>query len=149
MLLQDVIFSRASIFGATTDLVPCAILMICVLQGAEAGALFSLIAALLYYFAGSAPGVYVILFLPLLGSVAAAFRQGYLRKGFAASMLCTGAAMLVYELAVFVVGLFLDLTSPSRLLSFVLTAAFSMVVAPLLYLLAKAISAIGGESWKE
>ena len=43
LLLQDVIFSRVSINGATIDLVPCAVLLVCVLQGAEAGAVFGLI----------------------------------------------------------------------------------------------------------
>ena len=42
LLLQDVIFSRVSIGGATIDLVPAAVLIICVLQGAEAGAVFGL-----------------------------------------------------------------------------------------------------------
>lgn len=148
-VLQDVILTPIRLFGASTDLVPCAIIVICIAEGTEVGSLFALIASLLYLFSGTAPGPYAMVFITLLAVLVSAFRQGYLRKGFAASMLCTGAAMLVYELAVFIVGLFLDLTSPGRLLSFVLTAAFSMVAAPLLYLLAKAISAIGGQSWKE
>ena len=71
-VVQDVICSRLYIFGATTDLIPCALLLICLFQGAQSGGTFTLIAALLYYFSGSAPGVYVILLLPLL-LVGAAF----------------------------------------------------------------------------
>lgn len=148
-VLQDVILTPIRLFGASTDLVPCAIMVICIAEGAEGGSLFALIASLLYLFSGTAPGPYAMVFITLLAIVVSAFRQGYLRKGFAASMLCTGAAMLVYELAVFFVGLFLKLTAPARLMNFVFTAVLSMLAAPLLYLLAKAISAIGGQSWKE
>lgn len=148
-VLQDVILTPIRLFGASTDLVPCAIMIICIAEGTESGSMFALIASLLYLFSGTAPGPYAMVFITLLAVLVSAFRQGYLRKGFTASMLCTGVAMLAYELAVFVVGLFLDLTSPGRLLSFVLTAAFSMLTAPLLYLLTRAISAIGGESWKD
>lgn len=148
-VLQDVILTPIRLFGASTDLVPCAIIVICITEGAESGSVFALVASLLYLFSGTAPGPYAMVFITLLAIVVSAFRQGYLRKGFAASMLCTGAAMLVYELALFVIGLFLKLTSPARFMSFVFTAMFSMLAAPLLYLLAKAISAIGGQSWKE
>lgn len=148
-VLQDVILTPIRILGASTNLVPCAIIVICIAEGVQSGSVFALVASLLYLFSGTAPGPYAMVFITLLAILVSAFRQGYLRKGFAASMLCTGAAMLVYELALFVIGLFLKLTSPARFLSFVLTAMFTMVVAPLLYLLAKAISAIGGQSWKE
>lgn len=148
-VLQDVILTPIRLFGASTDLVPCAIIMICVTEGAQAGCVFALISSLLYLFSGTAPGPYAMVFITLLAILVSAFRQGYLRKGFAAAMLCTGAAMLVYELALFTIGLFLKLTTPGRLLSFIITALFSMVAAPLLYLLAGVISAIGGESWKE
>ena len=37
LLLQDVLFSRISIYGSTVDLVPCALIVICVMQGIESG----------------------------------------------------------------------------------------------------------------
>ena len=37
LVLQDVLFSRISIYGATVDMVPCVLLLICVLQGAAEG----------------------------------------------------------------------------------------------------------------
>ena len=148
-VLQDVILTPIGLFGANTNLVPCAIILICVTEGAEQGSLFALIASLLYLFSGTAPGPYSMVLITLLAIVISAFRQGYLRKGFAASMLCTGIAMLVYELALFAIGLFLNLTIGKQLMHFVLTALLSVLVSPLLYLLTKAISAIGGESWKE
>lgn len=148
-VVQDVILTPIRLFDASTNLVPCAIIMVCITEGAEAGSVFTLIASLLYLFSGTAPGPYAMVFITLLAIVVSAFRQGYLRKGFAASMLCTGAAMLVYELALFTIGLFLDLTGPGHFMRFIFTALLTMIAAPILYLLAKAISAIGGETWKE
>ena len=54
--LQDVIFARVDILGATTDLVPCCIFLICVLEGVDNGCLFSLIAAVIYFFSGTGAG---------------------------------------------------------------------------------------------
>ena len=44
-LLQDVILCHLDVFGATTDLVPCAIFLICMMLGVETGSVFALIAA--------------------------------------------------------------------------------------------------------
>ena len=64
---QDVILCRVRIFGATTDLVPCCILAVCILQGAESGCIFALVGSMLYYFSGSAPGAYCVVLLTALG----------------------------------------------------------------------------------
>lgn len=148
-VLQDVILTHLRLFGASTDLVPCAIFLICVIEGTESGSVFALCASLFYLFSGTAPGAYAMVFITLLAILVSAFRQGYLRKGFAAAMLCTALALVVYEVALFAIGLFLQLTIPSRIIGFVVTAAMSMAAAPVIYLVAKAINAIGGDSWKE
>ena len=57
-LLQDVVLSKVRLFGATTDLVPCAIILICILEEAHKSAVFTLIASCLFLFSGSAPGTY-------------------------------------------------------------------------------------------
>lgn len=146
---QDVFFSRGILFGATTDLIPCAILLICVLQGAESSLVFGLIASTLYLFSGTAPGAHCIVLLTFLGFFSNILRQSYLRKGFSAAMLCTGAALLIYEVAVFVVGLVMGRTYLARVYVFLLTAALSFAAAPALYPLFLTIGKIGGESWKE
>lgn len=148
-VLQDVIFSRVRIFGATTDLLPTALLLICVLQGAECGGGFALTAAVLYFFSGSAPGVYVILLLPLLGMLAAIFRQGYLRKGLSSAVLCGGLAVLLYQAGVFILGVLLGQTMPFRLSVFMTTAGICVLTLPVLYPVMQAIGKIGGEMWKE
>ena len=102
LILQDVVMSRISIYGATTDLVPCAILLITVLADAHAG-----------------------------------------------SMLCAGAAMMLYELAVYATGIFMGLTYWGRIDVFALTGGISLVIMLALYPLVRVIGKIGGETWTE
>lgn len=148
-VLQDVILCRISILGATTDLVPCGIFLICVLEGMESGSVFCLVASLLYLFSGTAPGPYCIVFITFLGVGIAFFRQSFLQKRFSSAMLCTVAAVMVYEPAVFGIGLFLGLTTPGRFGVFFATSILSALAAPVLYPVLKSIGTIGGDSWKE
>lgn len=148
-VLQDVIFCKLDIFGATTDLVPCCIFLICVLEGVDAGSIFCLTASVIYFFSGTAAGPYCIPFMVVPGIILTIFRQSYLQKGFGAAMLCTSVAMFAYELLVFVTGVFLELTYGSRIGVFVLTGVLSLIAVPALYPLCKLIGNIGGEIWKE
>jgi len=148
-ILQDVFLTHLRILGATTDLVPCGIFLICVIEGTHSGSIFSLVASLFYLFSVDGLGPYIIIFITFLAIVVTAFRQGYLRKGFAAALLCVGAAMLIYEFLLFAFALFLQYTTFSRIIGFLLTAAMSIAAAPLIYFPAKAINALGGDAWKE
>ena len=149
LVLQDVLFSRCSLYGATVDLVPCVLLMICVLQGAEGGGVVLLLGALVFWFSGSAPGVYVILLIPVLGTVAAAFRQAYLRKGFRTTLMCTGAAVALYEIISFLAGILLGVTRFGRWWVILLTAGLSVLTLPVIFPFVRGIAKIGGDSWKE
>lgn len=149
LVLQDVIMSRVTIAGATTDLVPMAILLITVISDVYAGSLFAIIASTVYEFTGSAPGPYVVAFITVLGIVAAFFRQSFWRRGFRSHCICAGLALLVYELAVYGTGLFLGLTYFSRIGVFVTTWALSLAVMLALYPLIRKIQKIGGELWRE
>ena len=149
LVLQDVLFSRMSLFGATVDMVPTVLFMICVIHGAEAGAVFMLVGALIYWFSGSAPGVYVILLIPALGTVAAAFRQAYLRKGFRTTLMCTAAALVVYETLSFLASLLLGVTLFSRAYVIVISTVLSLLTLPVVFLLVWGVCKIGGDSWKE
>ena len=149
LLVQDVIMSRVTVFGTTTELVPCFILTVCILQGAESGCVFVLISALIYCFSGSAPGIWCIPVLTVLATVAAIFRQAYLRKGLSTLLLCLTAAMVLYELGNFSIGLFLNYTRADRLGAFFLTALLSVIAVPACYPVLMSIGKIGGETWKE
>ena len=149
LVLQDVLFSRMSLYGATVDMVPVVLLLICVIHGAEGGAAFLLAGALVYWLAGSAPGVYVILLIPLFGTVAAAFRQAYLRKGFRTTMMCTGSALILYEVLSFLAALLLGVARFDRAYVVLISTVLSLLTLPVVFVLVWGICKIGGDSWKE
>ena len=149
LVVQDVIMSQLNFFGATTDLPVCAILLITIIEGTEVGSMFVLIASTLYYFSGTAPGAYSIGLLSALGIAAVMFRQLYWHRSKSSIVLCTGIAIMGYELGLFVVGLFSELTLWSRLDNFVLTGAYSCACLLLLYPMIYKIGLIGGNTWKE
>lgn len=148
-VLQDCILYDMRLFGSTTDLVPCAIIAICVLEGAEAGSSFALTASILFYASGSSAGVYAIPVLTFCALGAAIFRQNYLQKGFAATVLCTGVATVLYEMSSFVVALMLGLTFAGRFPVILVMSGLSTGAISLLYKIFIAIGKIGGDSWKE
>lgn len=148
-LIQDVILCRLNVFGATTDLVPCAIVVICVLLGAEDGGVFALISAALYQFSGSGPGYYVIAVIPILGVLLALVRQTYLRKGAFTNILCGAIAFFLYEMCLLGIGLISELTAAFRSGTFLLTTGMTLLTVPVLYPLFSALERIGGETWKE
>ncbi len=148
-VLQDVLLCRVRILGAATDLVPCGIFLICLAEGMERGSVFVLVASCLYLFSGTGAGVYTIVFLTFLAVFVTFFRQSFLQKGFAATMLCTAVGLIVYQLANFAIGVFLGLTTLSRVGSFCITGLMTMVLAPVIYPVVNAISTVGGEVWKE
>ncbi len=149
LTIQDVIMSRVSIFGATTDLPVVYILLITVIEGVDVGSLFVLFASTIYYFSGSAPGPYCIGLLCAVGIIATLLRQAYLRRTKASIVICAGIALTVYEMGLFVVGIGLGLTRWDRVFSFLITAGYSFGVMVLLYPLVNKIGLIGGTTWKE
>ena len=149
MMIQDVIMSQVTIFGATTDLAVCVILLITVIEGTSVGSLFVLIASTLYFFSGSSPGPYVIGFLTVYGIGACMFRQIYWHRSQGSIVLCAGIALMLYEISVFGAGIFMGLTRWDRIGIFLITGGLSCVVMVPLYNLIHAIGQIGGHTWKE
>ena len=149
LVLQDVLMSQFSIFGATTDLPACGILLITVLEGTEIGSIFVLIASTLYYFSGNAPSAFCIGLMTAFGIGATLFRQMFWHRSKGSIILCSAIALTAYELGLFVVGIGSELTHWGRLPSFVLTAVFSCLVLIPLYSLVHKIGLIGGNTWKE
>lgn len=148
-VLQDVILCRFQLFGATTDLVPCVIILSGILLGAHDSAVFVLLAALGYQASGTAPGYYVVPLIVFLSLLLSLFRESFLRKSFSSVMLCAGVAVLVYEMLLFVIGFLLGSTRPDRWMVFLITGGLSLITLPIMYPIVKAIAKIGGETWKE
>lgn len=148
-LVQDVVMSRIQLLGATTDLVSCGILLICMLQPPEPGGIFALIGSTLYYFSGSAPGPQAIALLTVLALLLNIFRHTLLQPGFGSTFLCAAAGLMVYELIIFATGVFVGHTLITRLGIFAVTGLLSLAAMPILYPIAASIGKIGGESWKD
>lgn len=149
LVTQDVVLSRLTLFGGRMDLTSAVILLICVLEGAESGGVFALCASIFYVFSGSAPGEYVVALITALGILAAIFRQNFLYRNFGPQWLCTCAAVAVYQLLVFGIGLFMTQTLFSRAIVFAMNAVLACLGLLIVYPAARAIHRIGGETWKE
>ena len=148
-VLQDVLLCKWHIFGATTELVPCGIFLICLMEGTETGSVFSLVASMLYLFSGSAAGNYSLVLLTAISFLITLLRQAFLQKGFSAAMVCTFLGLLAYELTVFGIAVFFGQTYMGRIGVAVFTAVLTTLAAPVLYPLLVRICKLGGESWKE
>lgn len=148
-LLQDVVLCNFRPLGAAVELVPCAIILVCLLEGTQSGCVFVLAASLYYWFSGVSLGAFAMVLITVLSILVCMFRQGYMQKGFGAAMLCTAAALLIYQMAMFLLAAILGMTPWARFGGFLLTAGMSMLLAPILYPLLRAIESIGGELWKE
>jgi len=149
LLLQDVLMSRLAVMGATTDLVPAIILLIAVMENSEVGSLFALISGILYFFSGSAPLAYCVIFLTVFGMFFSLLRQQYLHRSIGTVVVCAGGAVIVYELALWSIGLFLGLTRFDRLGKFFLTGMYSTAAMVPLYWVLNKIGTMGGRQWKE
>lgn len=149
LVVQDVIMGQLNLLGGTTDLPAAVILLITVIEGTEVGSLFVLIASTLYYFSGTAPGAYSIGLLCALGIAAVMFRQLFWHRSKGSIVLCTGIALLGYELGLFAVGLFSQLTLWNYFGDFLLTGIYSCVSLLVFYPLIYKIGLIGGNTWKE
>ena len=148
-LIQDVVLSRVSVGGATTELVACGILLICLLQSPESGGIFALVGSLLYVLSGSAPGFYSIALLTFLGVLLNLFRHSLLSKRFRSIFPCAAVGVFVYEMAVFAIGAFLGSTYGARMSVFLISGILNILTLPVIYPIAFSIGKVGGKTWKD
>ncbi len=149
LILQDAFLGRVRLFGGYADLAPAAIILVCVMQGSQSGSLFALIGSMIFVFSGSAPDTFAIAFITVYAVLATLFREQFLRRSFGSAWMCTAAAMVLYELSVYLLGLFFGLTYPGRIGVFAMSAVVTALVVPGLYPVLGWIGKIGGETWKE
>ena len=149
LAIQDVIMSGIRISGATTDLPIAFILLVGIYEGLENGSVFTLAASLFYWFSGSAPTPISVALLCILVIFVGLFRQLYWHRSFGSITLCVCIAIMLYEMMLFSTGLFLGLTILPRVSVFALTGGITCITMLPMYPLVRAISKIGGESWKE
>ena len=149
LVIQDVIMSQIRISGATTDLPVAFILLVGIYEGLENGSVFTLAASLFYWFSGSAPTPICVGVLCVLVILVGLFRQLYWHRSFGSIAMCVSIAIMLYEMSLFVIGLMSGLTILPRLGVFALTGGITCITMLPMYPLVRAISKIGGISWKE
>ena len=149
LVIQDVIMSKVRFSGATTDLPVAFILLVGLYEGLERGSVFTLSAALFYWFSGSAPTPICIALLCGLNILIGLLRQMYWHRSFGSLTLCAAISIMLYEMLLFVVGILQGLTILSRAGVFALTGAITCITMLPMYPLVRAISKIGGDSWNE
>lgn len=149
LVVQDVILTRLKLFGGTIDLAPLAVLLVCVLEGAESGSVFALLASLFYAYSGSAPGVTTVGVLTAICVLTAVFRQNFLQPGFNSSWLSCAVGGVIYQLTTFGLGLFMGQTHLGRLSVFLMNAVLGALALPAVYPAFHAIAKNGEDTWKE
>ena len=149
LVVQDVVMSQLNLLGGTTDLPVAVIMLITVIEGTEAGSLFVLIASLFYYFSGTASGAYCIALMTVLGIATVMFRQLYWHRSKGSIVLCASIALMGYEMGLFAIGLFEELTLWKHMSAFLLTGLYSCATLLAYYPLIYKIGLIGGNTWKE
>ena len=149
LLFQDTVFSRIRIGGATTDLFVGVVMLVAMLEGAENGGVFALLASLFYYLSGSAPGPYVVVLVTAVAILGSLYRQGYWSQSMSSTLLCSFLSMVTYEILLMITGIFLHLTVLRRIGVFFSVALLTTIALVPLYYIARSIGQIGGELWKE
>ena len=149
LVIQDVIMSQVRFSGATTDLPVAFILLVGLYEGLEKGSVFTLAAALFYWFSGSAPTPICVAALCILVILIGLFRQLYWHRSFGSIAMCVSIAIMLYEMILFVIGLMSGLTILPRASVFALTGGITCITMLPMYPLVRVISKIGGVSWKE
>ena len=149
LVVQDVIMSRVTIFGTTTDLIPCVLLLITVMEGINVGSIFILISSVLYQFSGFSPGPFCVGLLTILGILATLFRQAYWHRNRNSIILCAGLSLILYEVGVYAFGVGMELTNWYRFPVFLISGVLSWIVMIPLYPLIDRIGQIGGNTWKD
>ena len=135
--------------GILAWLIGGAIMLVCLLEGAQKSSIFCVLAALFFVASGSAPGYYVLPVITVMAMVITMFRQGYLARSMGTIFVCLAVAVVGYEMTVFAIEYLSGNTLLGRINAFWLKALLSLAAAPLIYPFAAAIEKIGGETWKE
>ena len=142
MLLQTCLFGRQRFFGIKLSLIPVVLVCISGFIGHEAGGLFSLIAAVVWYLSGADDGSIAILTMTVCG-IASGFICAQFSRRFLPTLGLCLAALLLHEGAIFLMRYYLGSAQGSLILWVLKTAGLSVLAWPGCYLLAKVIRKVG------
>ena len=144
MLLQTVSFGRMRFLGVKLNLMPIVITCVGLWAGHEAGGLFGLLTGLVWSWTGAKDGSLAIVSFTLIGIFSGWLCDAVFPRRVLSAIMLSLAAVLLHELALFLLTRYLE-NAPLSMLAWVpVTAILSLPASPVLYLLAKAIRKAGG-----
>lgn len=147
LVIQGVILSRLPIFGVKLNLIPCYILCVCVVEGADRGGVFALLAGTVWALCGADLGPVSIIVLTIWGLLTGILMERLFRNNIFTCLLCCFGGCLVNETVTFFLLLFLGRVTAFQYVRIALPAvAMSMVGCPIFYYLSRLITRIGGSN---
>jgi len=144
MLIQTVLFGRLRFVGVKLNLLPIVMACIGLWTGHESGGLFGLIAGLVWSATGADDGSLSIVSFTLIGIFAGWLCDSVFPRRFLPALGLSFSAVFLHELARFLLKYYLESAAGSLFFWVPVTAGLSLLTAPVLYLLAKAIGKAGG-----
>ncbi len=144
LLVQTVLFGRLRFFGVKLNLMPVVIVCIGLWTGHEAGGLFGLLAAVVWFLTGADDGSLSIVSFTLAGILSGWFCDNLFRRRLFPCLVLSLAALLAHEGVLFLLKFFLEGAEASLALWVPVTAGLSLLPVPVIYLLSKAIGKAGG-----
>lgn len=146
MLFQTTCLGNVRLFGVSLNFLPVLLTCVCILEEPSSGGLFTLIMTVVLCLSGADFGSLSIAVLTVGGVFAGIFCRVVVNKRFLPCALCCFVVALTHEGVIFFFKLLFGGVEPQFLLTRALPCAvFAMVAFPLLYLLVKRISQIGGK----
>lgn len=146
LLTETVLLGDVHPLGLRLHLLPIYLICVSVKEGAERGGLFALLASLFYCLSGADFGSVGIAVLTALSVFSALACTHFLNNRLLPCLLCCFLSQLCSESVTFLFHLLFRSMEASRYFSVLLPGVLlSMLTAPLLYVLVKAISRIGGK----
>lgn len=147
MLFQTVCLGNVRLFDVSFSFLPVLLVCICIREEPGSGGLFTLLMTLIWCLSGADFGSMSILVLTIGGVLSGILCRVVINQRFLPCALCCFVVSLVHESAIFLLKLLFNGVEPIFWLKRALPcAALAMIAYPLLYLLVKAISRIGGNN---
>lgn len=145
MMFQTVCLGNVRFFGVSLSMLPILTCCVCLKEEPGSGGLFTLIVSMVWCLSGADFGSLAVLLWTVTGVLCSVACRALINNRFLPCALCCLFSLLGYESIVFLAKyLFHHVTGIQYLTKVLPCVGLSMLVYPLLYLVVKAISKIGG-----
>ena len=146
MMVQTTLFGRVRFFGTKLNLLPAVVVCVAMWSGHEAGGLFGLLAAWVWYASGGEDGIMAMISFTVMGILAGYLCSAVFPRRFVPAMGLCLCALLGHELTRFGLKFYLNGADFSLLRWSLTTVVITLPVCPVIYLLAKAVGKAGGRT---